>query len=49
MQVLPTDLPGVLLLEPRVFGDARGFFFEAYNRRALNSAWILFAWIYPID
>jgi dTDP-4-dehydrorhamnose 3,5-epimerase len=38
MQVLPTDLPGVLLLEPRVFGDARGFFFEAYNRRAFHKA-----------
>lgn len=38
MQVLPTEIPGVLLLEPRVFGDARGFFFEAYNRRAFHKA-----------
>jgi dTDP-4-dehydrorhamnose 3,5-epimerase len=38
MQVLPTELPGVLLLEPRVFGDARGFFFESYNRRAFHKA-----------
>lgn len=38
MQVMPTDLPGVLLLEPRVFGDARGFFYEAYNRRAFHKA-----------
>ncbi|HEX5093921.1 MAG TPA: dTDP-4-dehydrorhamnose 3,5-epimerase [Burkholderiales bacterium] len=38
MQVVPTALPGVLLLEPRVFGDARGFFFEAYNRRAFHKA-----------
>jgi dTDP-4-dehydrorhamnose 3,5-epimerase len=38
MQVLPTDLPGVLLLEPRVFGDARGVFFESYNRRAFHKA-----------
>lgn len=38
MQVLSTDLPGVLILEPRVFGDARGFFFEAYNRRAFHKA-----------
>jgi dTDP-4-dehydrorhamnose 3,5-epimerase len=29
----PTALPEVLLLEPKVFGDARGFFFESYNRR----------------
>jgi dTDP-4-dehydrorhamnose 3,5-epimerase len=38
MQVLPTEIPGVLLFEPRVFGDARGFFFEAYNRRAFHKA-----------
>ena len=33
MKVLPTTLQGVLLLEPRVFGDDRGFFLESYNRR----------------
>ncbi|HYT15018.1 MAG TPA: dTDP-4-dehydrorhamnose 3,5-epimerase [Burkholderiales bacterium] len=33
MKVTPTDLPGVLLIEPRVFGDARGFFFESWNER----------------
>ncbi len=32
MKVTPTDLPGVLLIEPRVFGDARGFFLESYHR-----------------
>ncbi|SPF40198.1 dTDP-4-deoxyrhamnose-3,5-epimerase [Candidatus Sulfotelmatobacter kueseliae] len=30
-----TSLPGLLLLEPRVFGDGRGFFLESYNQRAL--------------
>ena len=30
-----TSLPGLLLLEPRVFGDERGFFLESYNERAL--------------
>lgn len=35
MRVIPTALPGVLLLEPKVFGDERGFFFESYNRRAM--------------
>lgn len=34
MNVIQTTLPGVLLLEPRVFGDARGFFMESWNRRA---------------
>lgn len=32
MQVTPTSLPEVLLIEPKVFGDARGFFFESFNR-----------------
>jgi dTDP-4-dehydrorhamnose 3,5-epimerase len=31
--VIPTSLPGVLILEPKVFGDARGFFFESFNAR----------------
>jgi dTDP-4-dehydrorhamnose 3,5-epimerase len=35
MKVTPTALPEILLIEPRVFGDARGYFFESYNRRAL--------------
>lgn len=38
MKVIPTDLPEVLILEPRVFGDERGFFMESYNRRAFNEA-----------
>ena len=32
MKVLQTDLPGCLILEPRVFGDERGFFYEGWNR-----------------
>src|SRR5438132_13786379 len=33
MKKLATNLPGLLLLEPRVFGDDRGFFLESYNQR----------------
>ncbi len=33
MKVTPTAIPDVLLLEPHVFGDDRGFFFESYNAR----------------
>ena len=33
MNVIPTAIPDVLLIEPRVFGDERGFFFESYNER----------------
>lgn len=35
MQLLTTAIADVLLIEPKVFGDTRGFFFESYNRRAL--------------
>jgi dTDP-4-dehydrorhamnose 3,5-epimerase len=38
MQITPTALPDVLLIEPRVFGDGRGFFFESWNRRAFAAA-----------
>ena len=33
MQTVATPLDGVLILEPKVFGDARGFFFESFNAR----------------
>lgn len=33
MKVINTAIPDVLLIEPRVFGDERGFFFESYNAR----------------
>lgn len=33
MLITPTDIPDVLLLEPRVFGDDRGFFFESFNAK----------------
>ena len=38
MQVTPTAIPDVKLMEPKVFGDARGFFFESYNRRSFSTA-----------
>jgi dTDP-4-dehydrorhamnose 3,5-epimerase len=40
MRVESTALPDVLLIEPRVFGDARGFFFESWNRRTFADAGI---------
>ncbi|MBO9997750.1 MAG: dTDP-4-dehydrorhamnose 3,5-epimerase [Cyanobacteria bacterium SID2] len=36
MNVIQTDIPDVLLLEPRVFGDDRGFFFESFNQRVFE-------------
>lgn len=38
MQAIPTAIPEVLIIEPKVFGDARGFFFESYNARAFVQA-----------
>jgi dTDP-4-dehydrorhamnose 3,5-epimerase len=38
VKVERTAIEGVLVLEPKVFGDARGFFFESYNRRAFLDA-----------
>ena len=38
MNVIPTDIEGLLILEPRVFGDARGYFFESYNRKVFEEA-----------
>jgi dTDP-4-dehydrorhamnose 3,5-epimerase len=35
-QKIPTSLPGVFVLEPRVFGDERGFFLESFNERAMR-------------
>lgn len=40
MKVTQASLEGVLILEPRVFGDARGFFLESYNERAMEEAGI---------
>jgi dTDP-4-dehydrorhamnose 3,5-epimerase len=38
MRAVPTAIPDVLVLEPKVFGDDRGFFFESYNRRVFRDA-----------
>ena len=37
-QVTPTAIPDVLILEPKVFGDARGFFFESYSEHDFQQA-----------
>ena len=38
MNVIQTAIPGLLILEPKVFGDARGFFMESYNAKAFHDA-----------
>jgi dTDP-4-dehydrorhamnose 3,5-epimerase len=37
MKAIPTAIPEVLLLEPKVFGDERGFFYESWNERTLKT------------
>ena len=38
MKITPTRIPDVVVIEPQVFGDARGFFFESYNEKKLAAA-----------
>ena len=38
MKAIPTAIPDVLVIEPAVFGDARGFFYESWNQRAFDAA-----------
>ena len=37
MKAIATSIPDVLVIEPAVFGDARGFFFESWNRKAFSA------------
>jgi dTDP-4-dehydrorhamnose 3,5-epimerase len=38
MELIPTALAGVLVVQPKVFGDSRGFFFESFNQREFDAA-----------
>jgi dTDP-4-dehydrorhamnose 3,5-epimerase len=38
MNIVPTAIPDVLIIEPKVFGDERGFFMESFNQRAFSQA-----------
>lgn len=38
MKATPTAIPDVMVIEPKVFGDARGFFYESFNQQAFNAA-----------
>src|ERR1700733_12214666 len=40
LKKISTSLPGVFILEPRVFGDERGFFFESYNQQTMSDVGI---------
>ena len=38
MNVIKTDIPDVVIIEPKVFGDSRGYFFESWNKRDFEEA-----------
>jgi dTDP-4-dehydrorhamnose 3,5-epimerase len=40
MNIIETNLPGVVVVEPKIWGDDRGFFFESYHERAFHDAGI---------
>ncbi len=40
MNVIKTEFPRLMIIEPKVFGDSRGYFFESYNEKALADAGI---------
>ncbi len=43
MNVTKTDIDGVVIIEPRIFNDARGYFFESYSKKEFDEK------IYPVD
>ena len=45
MQFIATEIPGVLLIEPKIFGDERGFFLESYQKQHFVEAGILFDFV----
>jgi len=45
MNVIKTQIDGVVILEPKVFGDSRGYFFESWSERAFTAAGINCNWV----
>lgn len=41
MNVIQTAIPGVLIVEPKVFTDARGFFYESFNKKSMQAAGVV--------
>ena len=45
MNIIKTEIPGLLIVEPKVFGDSRGYFFESWNQAAFEAAGITNTWV----
>ena len=44
MEVIKTDIDGVLIIEPRIFKDARGYFFESFSQREFDEKVAPLSW-----
>lgn len=47
MNVIETKIKGLLILEPKVFGDDRGWFMESFNQKLLSKRYKNVDWIFP--
>jgi dTDP-4-dehydrorhamnose 3,5-epimerase len=45
MQFHSTDIPGLLIFEPKIFGDSRGYFFESYNEKDFREHGVDLRWV----
>lgn len=45
MKIIKTELEGVYIIEPRVFKDARGYFYESWNQKAFEEAGLDYTWV----
>lgn len=45
MQIIQSDIPGVSLIQPKVFEDARGYFFESYNQKNFDELNLSYDWV----
>lgn len=45
MKIIKTELEGVYIIEPKVFKDARGYFYESWNRKAFEEAGLHYTWV----
>ena len=45
MNVIKTNIEGVLIIEPRLFRDARGYFFESFSEREFQRKWSHWLWL----
>jgi dTDP-4-dehydrorhamnose 3,5-epimerase len=45
MPFITTDIPGLLIFEPKVFADSRGYFFESYNEKIFEQQGIAFRFV----